>query len=175
LNLRDDEFVGLFGHASGRSLRQGGETMAETQKLPVRIYQSDDRIMIAAPMPGLEPGDILVRISGNKVTIQGQYRGPRQEERDLLMAEWTTGPYFRELTLPAAVNGALANATFGNGVLVLAIPKLPPGQEAPAAEFQLEVIEAPRGERVGHAGQDLHPVTTAEHRRLAHESPRAVQ
>ncbi len=146
--------------------------MAEPQKLPVRVYQSDDRIMIAAPMPGLEPEDIHVTVSGDKVTIRGEYRGPRQEERDLLIAEWAVGPYYREITLPQAVNGALANATFGNGVLVLALPKLQPGAQPALAEFQLEVIEAPRGERVGHAGRDLHPMTTEEHRRRAHPGAR---
>jgi hypothetical protein len=29
--------------------------MAESKVLPVRVYQPDERIMLAAPMPGLEP------------------------------------------------------------------------------------------------------------------------
>ncbi len=132
--------------------------------IPVRIYQIDDRIMVAAPLPGLEPGDISVTITGTRVTIRGEERGPGQHERDLLLAEWTIGPYYREVILPQPVNGALANATYGNGVLVLALPKLTQGQPEVESEFRLQAIGAtPHGERVGHSGSTLSPTTTQEH------------
>ena len=38
----------------------------------------------------------------------------------LATAEWTVGPYERELRLSRPVSAALANVTLGNGVLVLA-------------------------------------------------------
>ena len=140
--------------------------MEQQQQLPVpvRIYVTDNRIMVAAPLPGLEPADIAVTIVGDRVIIHGAERGPRQHERDLVASEWTIGPYYREMVLPAPVNGAGTNATYGNGVLVLAMPKLEPGQPGVAAEVQLEVITATRGERVGHRGRDLQATTTQEHR-----------
>jgi HSP20 family protein len=140
------------------------------------MYQTDGRVMVAAPLPGLEPEDISVTITGDTVVIRGQLRGPRQDERDLLMAEWSVGPYARELRLPDPVDGARANATYGNGVLVLAMPRLDDGQEGEAADFRLEVRHAPHGERVGHAGRDRHATTTAEHRqRLAQHAQSAAQ
>jgi HSP20 family molecular chaperone IbpA len=36
----------------------------QPKSIPVRIYQSNDRIMAAAPMPGLEPEDISVAMTG---------------------------------------------------------------------------------------------------------------
>ena len=37
--------------------------MASTrQTLPVRMYRTGERVMIATPMPGLKPGAISVRI-----------------------------------------------------------------------------------------------------------------
>jgi HSP20 family protein len=149
-----------------------GNTMTSQSQLhtvPVRMYTTDSRIMIAAPMPGLEPDDISVAVADAHVTIRGQERGPRQHERDLLLAEWTVGPYERQIQLPQPVNGALANATYGNGVLVLALPILASGQPSVRSEFVLEVIAATRGERVGHSGRDLHPTTTQERRqKMAH-------
>lgn len=115
-------------------------------------------------MPGLEPDDISVSVAGAQVTIRGQERGPRQHERELLLAEWTVGPYERQIDLPRPVNGALANATYGNGVLLLALPILASGQPSVRSEFVLDVIAATRGERVGHSGRDLRPTTTQEHR-----------
>jgi HSP20 family protein len=147
--------------------RKKGNTMTSQDQrhtVPVRVYTTDSRIMIAAPMAGLEPEDISVTVADAHVTIRGQERGPRQHERDLLMAEWTVGPYERRIDLPRPVNGALANATYGNGVLVLALPIMAPGQPGVRSEFILEVIAATRGERVGHTGRDLHPITTQERR-----------
>jgi HSP20 family protein len=135
----------------------------EPQTVPVRIYQSDKHIMMAAPMPGLEAGDISVNISGAAVTIRGEERGAGQHERDLLLEEWSIGPYYREVSLPQAVDGSLANATYGNGVLVLSMPKLKPGHRAARADFQLHAIDTTRGERVGYSGKAIHPTTTAEH------------
>ena len=135
----------------------------EAQNIPVRIYQSDNHIMLMAPMPGLEAEDISVTIAGELVTIRGEERGPRQHERDLIVDEWTVGPYFREVSLPEDVNGVLTNATYGNGVLVLSMPKLKEGQAPEAADFQLQPIEATRGQRVGHTGKEIHQTTTSEH------------
>jgi HSP20 family protein len=147
-------------------------TQQPQQMVPLQIHQSDDLIVLAAPMPGLEPQDISVVIAGNKVTIQGQYRGSRQEDGELLVSEWTMGPYFREAVLPQPVNGPLANATYGNGVLVLAMPKLEQGSQGGYTEFQLEVVAATRGQRIGHTGSDVRPTTTEEHRHKMQHSSR---
>ena len=144
--------------------------MSQPQNVPVRMYQTDNQIMIAAPVPGLEPQNISVTIDGDRVSIRGEERGPHQHERDLLLAEWTVGPYLREVTLPQPVSGALTNATYGNGVLVLAMPKLEQGQSGAGAEFQLEAISATRGERVGHSGREMRETTTAEHRQKMEDS-----
>ncbi len=143
-------------------------SQSQLHAVPVRMYTTDSRIMIAAPMPGLEPRDISVSVADSHVTIRGQERGPRQHKRDLLLAEWTVGPYERQIELPQPVNGALANATYGNGVLVLALPILGSGQPSVRSEFVLEIIAATRGERVGHCGRDLHPTTSQARQKLAH-------
>ena len=143
----------------------------DSQPLPVRVYEGDGRIMVAAPMPGLEPQDISVTLSGDKVTIHGALRGPHQDERDLSLAEWAIGPYHRDLTLDHTVDGTRANATYGNGVLVLVLPKAEPrdGARTPRTKgttrFTLDVLTATRGTHVGHAGRDLHRTTTGAQRR----------
>ncbi len=137
--------------------------LSDQQSLPLRIHQTADHIVLTTPMPGLSATDISVRIHGQTVAIRGEYRGPGQEARDLLLAEWTVGPYVREVTLPEPVNGALANATYGNGVLVLSMLKLGRGRPRDDAEFRLAVVETARGQRVGHTGSDNEPMTTEAH------------
>ena len=132
----------------------------QAKRLPVRIYQSENQFALAAPVAGLEPGDITVAIEGKRVTIQGKERGPHQHDLDLLKAEWTIGPFFREVVLPKNVDGSLANATYGNGVLVLTMPKANGREKPTRTEFTLEAIEPTRGERIGHVGHRIQNTTT---------------
>jgi len=127
----------------------------QVKRLPVRIYQSENQFAVAAPVAGLEPGDITVTIHGRRVTIQGKERGPHQHGLDLLKAEWTVGPYRRRILLPENVDGTLANATYGNGVLVLTMPKAKPAAKPVRTEFTLQAVGPARGKRVGHVGHDI--------------------
>jgi HSP20 family protein len=147
----------------------------QQQTVRVRVYQGRGRIMVAAPLPGLEPADIAVTVSGDRLTIRGALRGPHQDERDLTAAEWASGPYHREVHLPHPVQSALTNATYGNGVLVLVLPKRAPGTPDTAAEIHLEVTGTTRGQRVGHSGHDLHRTTTQAHRRQMDQATRQAR
>jgi HSP20 family protein len=144
----------------------------QTKRLPVRIYQSERQFAVATPLAGLEPGDITVTIEGKRVTIQGKERGPHQHDLDLLKAEWSIGPYHREIALPENVDGSLANATYGNGVLVLTMPKARSTENVIRTEFTLDAIKPTRGERVGHVGHDIRKTTTRQHRERLAQIPR---
>jgi len=137
--------------------------MSKEQNIPIRIYQSDNQLALVAPLAGLEPEDINVAIDGKRVTIRGRERGPHQHDLNLLMDEWTIGPYYREVTLPEHVDGSMANATYGNGVLVITIPKADSVRKTTPVEFSLETVEPTRGERVGHVGHEPQRTTTEEH------------
>ena len=111
-------------------------------------------------------------IEGKRVTIQGKERGPHQHDLDLLKAEWSIGPYHREIALPENVDGSLANATYGNGVLVLTMPKAGSTEDVIRTEFTLDAIKPTRGERVGHVGHDIRKTTTRQHRERLAQIPR---
>jgi len=85
---------------------------------------------------------------------------------DLKLAEWGIGPYFREVSLDQPVNGAMTNATYGNGVLVLSIPKAKSGTGS-NTQFQLKAIEPIRGERIGHTGSEIRPTGNDEKERVS--------
>lgn len=133
------------------------------QDLPVRIFQNKNQFGLITPLAGLEPADIRITIDGKRVTIEGKQRGPGQDRLDLLQTEWSIGPYHRELEFPEELDGSLANATYGNGVLVLTIPKANSVRNPTRAQFTLEPIHQNHGERVGHTGRNLQPTTTSEH------------
>lgn len=133
------------------------------QQIPVKVYRSTDRLTVVAPMPGLEPSDVTVEVTGDeRLVLHGELRGTLKDEKDVLADEWNPGPYHREFALPVPVDGQRANVTYNNGVVVMVSPIVDRTQPA---RLSLDAISATHGERVGHAGQDLRPTTTAAHQR----------
>ncbi len=93
------------------------------QHIPVKVYRSDDKLTIAAPMPGMEPEDIIVEVrEDGQLVLDGALRGVLKGIKDLLIDEWSVGGYHREVNLPEAVDATHATVTYGNGVLVVALP-----------------------------------------------------
>jgi HSP20 family protein len=142
---------------------------ASRESLPVKLYRGRDRLMVAAPMAGLEPEDIRVEITADdRLILQGATRGCFKGEHEVLRDEWCVGGYEREISLPCPVDGRSANVTYGNGVLVVALPI---DQQTHPAQLTLDAIGEARGERVGNQGYPAHTIAHQVHQATAH--PRA--
>jgi len=127
------------------------------------MYRTPDRLMVAAPLPGMEPDNIVVEITAaGRLVLHGDLRGMLTGQKEVLLEEWTAGPYHRELELPASVDGELANATYGNGVLVVVLPIT---ERTRPARLVMQALSPTHGERVGSAGHYplWRPRTTEEH------------
>ncbi len=124
------------------------ETAPGTQRLPVNVFETGEELVVVAPMPGVEPEDITVRLEGAAIHLASRARG-EDAPRRYHLHEWSYGPYERSLELPTPVDGPTANVTFGNGVLTIVVPK--------AGRFVGATLEVPRlgparGAREGHSG-----------------------
>ena len=129
--------------------------METVQKLPIRISESDVRLLLVTPMPGIKPPDISITITGRFVKISGRPTGLGQDDKNLLIEEWKIGPYYREVVLTKPVSGSLTNATFGNGILTLTMPKAKKESDCSVVTFQLVSIGSARGERIGYKGIEV--------------------
>lgn len=159
------------------------------QSPPVKLFRTPDRVVVAAAMPGVLPEDITVEVTGEtRLVLHGERRGqlkeggfnvwatdpddphgtssgpaaddPSREEREVLLDEWEAGGQHRELDLPAAVDGSLATATYGNGVLVVALPV---AAGTTPARLTLETVGPGVGQRVGSTGHPARSLSTDEH------------
>jgi len=120
------------------------------QHIPVKVYRTDDRLMIAVPMAGLEPENILVEVTNdNRIILHGDQRAMLKEVKELLVDEWSVGVYHRELARPVPVNAVCAKVTSGNGVLLVALPI---SDQTSPARLTLERVTPTHGERKGNAG-----------------------
>ena len=127
----------------------------QMHSVPAKIYQTPLRVMVAAPMPGLEPEDISVEVTSSPaLVIRGRQRGELKGLKQELLNEWNVGEYERMITLPTAVDGALANVTYGNGVLVVALPIA--AQTRPA-HLTLAALNSTRGLHAGNMGRPIRP------------------
>src|SRR5262245_3748318 len=102
---------------------------SHTAHIPLRVYRSVDRVTVAAPMPGLEPEDIRVEVTlDRRLCIEGAPADAEPDMRALksnksvLLDEWSDGPYRREFGLSEPVDANAATLTYGNGILVVALP-----------------------------------------------------
>jgi HSP20 family protein len=136
--------VGASVH-TGRAVGNGKQ-----QNIPVRIYRTDGRLMVAAPMAGLEPEDIAVEVTADgRLVLYGDLRGMLKEVKELLLDEWSIGTYHRELALTTPVNAKCANVTSGNGLLLITLSI---SEQTLPARLTLERITPTHGERKGNAG-----------------------
>ena len=120
------------------------------QHIPVKVYRTNERLMVAAPMAGLEPENILVEVTNDsRLILHGDGRGLLKDVKELLCDEWSIGPYHRELDLPVAVNAEHANVSYGNGVLLVTLPI---STSTVPAHMTLERITPTHGKHKGNAG-----------------------
>lgn len=125
------------------------EQMKE-QHIPVKVYRTHDRLTIMAPMPGIEPNNIVVEITQDgHLILHGELRAMLKGIKELLIDEWSVGIYHRELELADAVNGEMANVTYGNGVLMVTLPI---SEQTLPARLTLPRVAPSRGKRKGNAG-----------------------
>ncbi|HLX58280.1 MAG TPA: Hsp20/alpha crystallin family protein [Ktedonobacteraceae bacterium] len=126
------------------------QEQVKQQHVPVKVYRTDERLMIAAPMAGLEPENIMVEVTNDgRLILHGDQRALLKEVKELLLDEWSVGAYHRELALPVPVNAACANVTYGNGVLMVALPI---SEQTSPARLTLERVTPTHGEHKGNSG-----------------------
>jgi HSP20 family protein len=113
--LMDQSFI-----FSGR-----GQAEGSAQSIPVNVFETDEVLMVVAPVPGLQQEDIEITARGNTLTIEGRERADLKPEspKRYLRHEWRYGPYHRMVELPYAVDPSTAEATMGNGVLTIRLTK----------------------------------------------------
>jgi HSP20 family molecular chaperone IbpA len=105
--------------------------METQQTVPVKVYRSTDLLTVAAPMVGLGPEDIAAELTADgRLVLHGTLCSPPTDtcggfkgSKEVLVDEWAVGPYHREIPIDTPVDGASAKLTYGNGVVVVALPR----------------------------------------------------
>jgi HSP20 family protein len=93
--------------------------------LPLDMYQTDDEIIVKASAPGLTAEDLGISITGDALTIRGDFQADEvQEGARYHVRERRIESFARSIRLPTMVNVEGAKAEFENGILTLTLPKV---------------------------------------------------
>jgi HSP20 family protein len=101
-----------------------GPFAGDTLGLPVDVIENKDNVVVRASVPGMQPEDIDVSISGDVLTIKGETKSEEKVQEDnYVRQERRFGRFERSLQMPSMVVADKADAKFENGVLTLTLPK----------------------------------------------------
>jgi len=90
----------------------------------VDMYQTENEVVVKATLPGLNPEDLQVSVTGEVLTLRGEIRQEKDVPGDSYhLQERTYGSFSRSIQLPVPVVVEKSKAEFENGVLNLTLPK----------------------------------------------------
>lgn len=96
----------------------------EAAQFPIDMYHTPEAVVVRASLPGVEPGNVDITITGDTLSISGEVKVREEVKReDYFLQEQRYGSFSRSLTLPAQLQSDKAEAKFSNGMLTLTIPK----------------------------------------------------
>lgn len=120
----DDLFADLSGRFFGPGERERsfrGDLEGWTPVLESHVDK--DTLVVKADLPGIDPKEVSISVTGNQLTIAGERkREEKKEEKDYFYREVAYGKFSRTMTLPEGVDAEKVKANYKNGVLEVTMP-----------------------------------------------------
>ena len=122
LNQFSTELNRMFEHPASR---EAGDSVVASDWVPaVDIREEDNRFIIHADIPGVDPKDIQVHMENGMLSISGERSSETKDEREgYRRIERSRGTFLRRFTLPDTADAENISASGKNGVLEVIIPK----------------------------------------------------
>jgi len=93
------------------------------------VAESDKEVTVTAELPGVDPKDINIDVSGNTLTVRGEKKQEREEkDQSYHFVERSFGRFQRSVQLPASVDPNHVDAVSRNGTLTITLAKKPDAQ-----------------------------------------------
>jgi len=93
-------------------------------QLAVDAYQTNDEVVVKAPIAGVKPQDLEISITDEVLTVRGKRsQEVAVEQADYFCQECYWGAFSRTYVLPVPVDADRAQANLKDGILTIVIPK----------------------------------------------------
>jgi len=90
------------------------------------VSQTDTTVTVHAELPGVDPNEIEVTVTGDRLTIAGEKKeASERTDQDVFHREMKYGSFSRTIQLPTTVDANEVSADYANGVLTVSLKKTP--------------------------------------------------
>ena len=110
---------------------------ADSWTPPIDVYETEDRYVVSAELPGLAREQIDLALEDSQLTIRGERQGHAADASGILhfhQVERGHGAFSRTFDFAAKIDVNAVSADFSDGVLTVTLPKLAP---QPARRIQV--------------------------------------
>ncbi|MGR3310206.1 MAG: Hsp20/alpha crystallin family protein [Candidatus Brocadiales bacterium] len=92
--------------------------------LLIDVLETAEMVTVSAEIPGVDPKDVDISITGKTLTIKGEKKVEKEEKgKQYHMVERGYGKFVRTVNIPSLVEVEKAKAEYKNGILKITIPK----------------------------------------------------
>ena len=104
------------------------------------VSENDGEFVVKAELPGIDPKEVDINLTGNLLTIKGEKRHEEEKTEDgFHRVERSYGTFSRSFQLPCEVEEDKIEAHYKNGVLDLRLPK---AESAKRKSIKIEVKDS---------------------------------
>jgi HSP20 family molecular chaperone IbpA len=87
------------------------------------IYETDDTVIVAMEVPGVDKSAIDIRLEKSILTVTGNIDPKRYEDLAPIYSEYNVGNFIRSFTLSTKIDSDAISANVEDGVLTVRLPK----------------------------------------------------
>jgi len=122
-----DRFRGEMDRLFNRFFNLGPSEagLEEGEWMPlVDVSETGKEVLVNAEVPGMDPKDIDISLSGNLLTLKGERKHEEEKKgKSFHRIERSYGAFTRTIQLPAEVDSNKVDASYKDGVLTIRMPK----------------------------------------------------
>jgi HSP20 family protein len=124
LAVLQDRMNRAFESTLSRAQGRDEELFTGTWAPPVDIFETKDRMVLKAELPGFDENQIHLRFEDGILSLEGERKFEKESgEENYHRVERSYGKFIRSFTIPTSVDGEKISASFANGILTVSLPK----------------------------------------------------
>ncbi|GAA1617964.1 Hsp20/alpha crystallin family protein [Leucobacter chromiireducens subsp. solipictus] len=102
----------------------GGMRQARSgpRPMPVDLSRDQDRYVLTADLPGIDPGSLDIDLDGQLLTIRAYRSAGTAEGMKWIAQERSEGGYLRQFSIGEGIDTEAISASYTNGVLSVVLP-----------------------------------------------------
>jgi HSP20 family protein len=103
----------------------------------VDVAENDTEFTVRAEIPGIDPNELEVNITGNQLVLAGEKKESTEKKgKDFYQSESRYGSFRRSIPLPQSVDPEKVEAEYAQGVLTIHLKKI---QQSPPKKVEVQV------------------------------------